>query len=93
MTGVPTGFAIMCGSASSLTGFAPGWAMNGEPKAKKARSNDCCASCRPFGLGTLKIAGQDLKRLLTQIPPELNVLLARLGLLPLFTQPPAWAEV
>jgi transposase len=44
-------------------------------------------------VGTLKIAGQDSKRLLTQIPPELNALLARLDLLPLFTQPPAWAEV
>jgi hypothetical protein len=30
---------------------------------------------------------------LTQIPPELNALLARLDLLPLFTQPPAWVEV
>jgi hypothetical protein len=38
-------------------------------------------------VGTLKIAGQDFKRLLTQIPPELNTLL---GLLPLFAQPPAW---
>jgi transposase len=44
-------------------------------------------------VGTLKISGHDSKRLLTQIPPELNVLLARLGLLHLFTQPPAWAEV
>jgi hypothetical protein len=44
-------------------------------------------------VGTLKIAGQDSKRLLTQIPPELNTLLGRLGLLPLFAQPPAWAEV
>jgi transposase len=44
-------------------------------------------------VGTLKIAGQDSKRLLTQIPPELNALLAKLDLLPLFTQPPAWAEV
>ena len=44
-------------------------------------------------VGTLKIAGQNSKRLLTQIPPELNALLARLDLLPLFTQPPAWAEV
>jgi hypothetical protein len=44
-------------------------------------------------VGTLKIAGQDSKRLLTQIPPELNALLARLDLLPLFTQPPAWVEV
>ena len=44
-------------------------------------------------VGTLKIAGQDSKRLLTQIPPEFNALLARLDLLPLFTQPPVWAEV
>ena len=44
-------------------------------------------------VGTLKIAGQDSKRLLTQIPPELNALLVRLDLLPLFTQPPPWAEV
>ncbi len=44
-------------------------------------------------VGTLKIAGQDSKRLLTQIPPEINTLLGRLGLLPLFAQPPAWAEV
>jgi transposase len=43
-------------------------------------------------VGTLKIADQDSKRLLTQIPPELNTLLAQLGLLPLFSQPPAWAE-
>jgi hypothetical protein len=45
-------------------------------------------------VGTLKIAGQESsKRLLTQIPPELNPLLAKLDLLPLFSQPPAWAEV
>jgi transposase len=44
-------------------------------------------------VGTLKIAGRDSKRLLTQIPPELNALLTRLDLLPLFTQPPLWAEV
>jgi transposase len=44
-------------------------------------------------VGNLKIAGQDSKHLLTQIPPELNSLLARLGLLPLFAQPPDWAQV
>ena len=43
-------------------------------------------------VGTLKIADQDSKRLLTQIPSELNTLLSQLGLLPLFSQPPAWAE-
>jgi len=43
-------------------------------------------------VGTLKIADQDSKRLLTQIPPELNTMLGQLGLLPLFSQPPAWAQ-
>ena len=43
-------------------------------------------------VGTLKIADQDAKRLLTQIPPELNTMLGQLGLLPLFSQPPAWAQ-
>jgi transposase len=43
-------------------------------------------------VGTLKIGDQDSKRLLTQIPPKLNTLLGQLGLLPLFSQPPAWAE-
>jgi transposase len=43
-------------------------------------------------VGTLKIADQDSKRMLTQIPPELNTLLGQLDLLPLFSQPPAWAE-
>ena len=39
-------------------------------------------------VGTLKIAEQDSKRLLTQIPPELNTLLSQLGLLPLFSNRP-----
>jgi transposase len=43
-------------------------------------------------VGYLKIAGKDSNRLLTQIPPQLNLLLGRLGLLTLFAQPPAWAS-
>ncbi len=43
-------------------------------------------------VGPLKIADQDSKRLLTQVPPKLNTVLSQLGLLPLFSQPPAWAE-
>jgi hypothetical protein len=39
-------------------------------------------------VGTLKVAGQDSKRLLTQIPGEFNALLGRFGLLSLFAQPP-----
>jgi transposase len=43
-------------------------------------------------VGTLKIADQDSKPLLTQVPLKLNTVLSQLGLLPLFSQPPAWAE-
>jgi len=42
-------------------------------------------------VGTLKGAGQAARRLLTQIPAELNALLDRLDLLGLFAQPPRWA--
>jgi transposase len=43
-------------------------------------------------VGTLRVAGQVVRRLLTQIPAELNALLDRLGLLHLFGQPPPWAQ-
>jgi transposase len=43
-------------------------------------------------VGTLRVAGQVVRRLLTQIPAELNAVLGRLGLLHLFGQPPAWAQ-
>ena len=43
-------------------------------------------------VGTLRVAGQAARRLLTQIPAELNAVLDRLGLLHLFGQPPAWAQ-
>jgi transposase len=43
-------------------------------------------------VGTLRVAGQVVRRLLTQIPAELNAVLERLGLLHLFGQPPAWAQ-
>jgi hypothetical protein len=40
----------------------------------------------------LRVAGQAVQRLLTQIPAELNKVLERLGLLHLFGQPPSWAQ-
>ena len=66
--------------------------MNGEPKAKQGGVQRRLRRLQAIRVGTLKIADQDSKRLLTQIPPELNTLLGQLGLLPLFSQPPAWAE-
>lgn len=44
-------------------------------------------------VGSLRVDGQPLGRLLTQIPPEMNETLSRLDLLPLFSKPPAWAAL
>ena len=68
--------------------FAHEWRTNGE----KGEVQRLLRRLQAIRVGTLKIADQDSKRLLTQIPPELNTMLAQLGLLPLFSQPPAWAE-
>jgi transposase len=44
-------------------------------------------------VGTFTVAGQEVRRLLTQIPAELNAVLESLGLLSLFAQPPRWAQM
>jgi hypothetical protein len=43
-------------------------------------------------LGHLKAGGKTLKTTLTEVPKDLNALLERLGLLKLFSHPPAWAQ-
>lgn len=43
-------------------------------------------------LGWLKVAGKTLKTLVTDVPKDLNGVLSKLELLPLFSQPPAWAR-
>jgi transposase len=42
-------------------------------------------------LGRLELGGQWFKTVVTQVPKDLNALLDKLGLLPLFATPPAWA--
>ena len=42
-------------------------------------------------LGRLEVQGQSLKTKVTRVPKDLNAVLEKLALLPLFTQPPAWA--
>jgi transposase len=42
-------------------------------------------------LGWLKVADKTLKTKITDVPKDLNPVLNNLGLLPLFSQPPAWA--
>jgi hypothetical protein len=39
----------------------------------------------------LEVGGKTLKTLVTQVPKDLNATLGKLGLLPLFAHPPAWA--
>ena len=49
-------------------------------KAEKGEIQRLLRQLQAIRVGTLEIATQDRKRLLTQIPPELNALLARVGL-------------
>jgi transposase len=42
-------------------------------------------------LGRLEVAGKPFKTMVTQVPRDLNATLNKLGLLPLFSQPPSWA--
>jgi transposase len=42
-------------------------------------------------LGRLEVAGKPFKMIVAQVPRDLNATLDKLGLLPLFSQPPSWA--
>jgi transposase len=42
-------------------------------------------------LGRLEVQGKTFKTLVTHVPKDLNPTLNKLGLLPLFSQPPSWA--
>jgi transposase len=42
-------------------------------------------------LGRLEVQGKPFKMMVTQVPADLNATLSKLGLLPLFSQPPPWA--
>lgn len=43
-------------------------------------------------LGRLEVEGKPFKTMVTQVPRDLNPVLNKLGLLPLFSQPPTWAS-
>ena len=42
-------------------------------------------------LGRLEVEGKPFKTMVTQVPKDLNAPLNKLGLLPLFSQPPTWS--
>ena len=62
-------------------------------KGEKGQLQRLLRQLQSIRVGYLKIAGKDSKRLLTQIPAQLNSLLDRLGLLTLFAQPPTWSAL
>ena len=62
-------------------------------KSEKGELQRLLRQLQSIRVGYLKIAGKNSKRLLTQIPAEINALLDRLGLLTLFAQPPTWSEL
>jgi hypothetical protein len=43
-------------------------------------------------LGQLEVHGKHFKTMVAQVPKDLNATLNKLGLLPLFSQPPSWAS-
>jgi hypothetical protein len=43
-------------------------------------------------LGRLELGGENFKTTVTQVPKDLNDMLAKLDLLELFAKPPAWTE-
>jgi hypothetical protein len=43
-------------------------------------------------LGRLQLGAKTCKMMVTQVPKDLNDMLARLDLLPLFAKPPIWTE-
>jgi hypothetical protein len=43
-------------------------------------------------LGRLELGGETFKTMVTQVPKDLNDMLAKLDLLELFAKPPAWTD-
>jgi transposase len=68
--------------------LASEWKAKGEHR----RVTTILRSLQRIRVGSLKLEGNVLRHLFTEIPPELNETLERLDLLRLFSSPPNWAE-
>jgi transposase len=60
-------------------------------KDQKIEVHNLLRQLQAIRLGQLAVEGQPLKTLVTDVPSELNAVLNKLGLLPLFGSPPSWA--
>lgn len=62
-------------------------------KGQTRRVVDLLRALQKIRIGSLRLDGKPLARLLTEVPPELNQTLGRLDLLSLFSKPPRWANL
>jgi transposase len=69
--------------------LASEWKAKGETR----RVVDILRALQKIRIGSLRLDGKAVARLLTQVPPSLNQTLTRLDLLKLFSKPPAWANL
>lgn len=69
--------------------LAAEWKQKGETR----RVVEILRSLQKIRVGTLSLNGKPVAQRLTQIPPTLNETLVKLDLLPLFSKPPAWADL
>ena len=90
-TGVPAEYVTMAALFHCLLALRQA-GMECRAQGEKGDVQALLRQLESIWVGYLQIAGKDSKRLLTQIPPQLNLLLDRLGFLTLFAQPPAWAS-
>ena len=60
-------------------------------KGQSVEVHNLLRQLQTIRLGRLEVKGQRLKIKVTRVPRDLNAILSKLGLLELFTQPPAWA--
>jgi transposase len=66
-------------------------AVQWRAKDQKIEVHNLLRQLQAIRLGQLAVEGKPLKTLVTDVPSELNEVLDRLGLLPLFASPPSWA--
>lgn len=69
--------------------LAAEWKAKGETR----RVVDVLRALQKIRIGSLRLDGKPIARLLTEIPPSLNQTLSRLDLLKLFSKPPRWANL
>jgi len=68
-------------------------AVQWQQKDQSIEVHNLLRQLQSIRVGRLALGGQTLKTLVTQVPKELNSILSKLGLLPLFASVPAWVPV